>query len=684
VLEEGFFDLAGVEVLKGPQVLFFGKNATAGVISIKTADPTPDWQFKTRASYEFKGEEAQLEGVASGPLTQNLGIRVAVRGTKAWGGYYDNESRPYSITYPLSATTSPTYTSYPTSSNQPGNREFLGRITLKWQPTAEITDTLKASYDYNKANNSSYNYVAYNCPGGVTQLSGYACGFNFTTHQNNLPSQVAANFPYAGDGSLYNQYKSAAVTNTFNIDLGKVTLTNVTNYNWNNNQWLCACEFDSSASSVWATENSSWSAFSNELRALTHYDGPLNVMMGLLYQSTKRDFAQYVSYSYNNDPTQGANQYMDGTKMSWTKGETISGFGQVTWKVLPKVELDAGVRYTHETKDSYFIQPYTSPTFIGAWPDGSASVVNAHQVFDNWSPDVSLTYKPVRDVMFYAAYKTGYKSGGFSNGGIYSLAVTNPASAFTFNPETTAGFEVGVKSTLADNQLRLNLNFYTYKYKNLQIDFFDSAKVAFQTLTADARTKGVELEAEYAPRAVHGLNVHGAINYNDAHYTSFPAAPCYAGQSISEGCNENADGSPIASGGTGVRQNLNGVVLGMAPHWTGTLGATYETAVGNRYKAGISADMRYSSGYLVSGFGEYFSRNPSYAVLDMGVRFGAEDGNWQVAVLGKNLTNKQYINGGVDGPLTGGGTGTTSGTHADLMGFGALPRTVTLQISKNF
>jgi outer membrane receptor protein involved in Fe transport len=94
VLEEGFFDLAGVEVLKGPQVLFFGKNATAGVISIKTADPTPTWQFRTKASYEFKAQQAQLEGVASGPLTDDLGLRVAVRGTKAWGGYYDNVSQP--------------------------------------------------------------------------------------------------------------------------------------------------------------------------------------------------------------------------------------------------------------------------------------------------------------------------------------------------------------------------------------------------------------------------------------------------------------------------------------------------------------------------------------------------------------------------------------------------------------
>ena len=675
VLEEGFFDLSGVEVLKGPQVLFFGKNATAGVISIKTADPTSTWQFKTRASYEVKAKDAQLEGIASGPISDDLGIRLAVRGSKAWGGYYDNVSRPYTL-----AGLGAGYVSQPTSSDQPGNRELLARLTLKYQPTSAITDTFKASFDYNKANNSSYNYVAYNCPTGVTQLSGYACGFNFTTHQNNMPAVEAKNFPYAGNGDLYNRYKSAAATNTLAYELGKVTVTNVTNYNWNNNQWLCGCEFDASAGSVFATENSSWKAFSNELRALTHYDSPVNLMVGLLYQQTRRNYAQYVSYSASNYPALGVDQYQDGDKTSYTKGQTLSGFGQVIWKVLPAVEFDAGVRYTHETKDSSFVQPYTSPAFIGVWPSGAASQVTAHQVFDNWSPDVSLTWKPIRDVMFYAAYKTGYKSGGFSNGGIYSLANPDPVSAFTFNPETTHGFEGGVKSTILDNQLRLNFDLYAFKYKNLQIDFFNSAIVAFQTLTADALTKGAELDFEFAPRAVRGLNIHGSVNYNNAHYTNFPEAPCYAGQSVAEGCNEVY----TAALGAYTRQNLNGAALGMAPHWTGALGATYETEVSATLKAGLNVDTRYSSAYLVSGFGEGFSRNPSYAVFDAGVRFGAQDGNWEFAIIGKNLTNKQYINGGVDGPLTGSGTGTNNGVHADLMGFGATPRTVQFQISKSF
>src|SRR5687768_16824541 len=94
VINEGFFDLARLEILKGPQALFFGKNATAGVVSITTADPTPDWEFTVRGGYEFRSEQAQIEGIASGPLSDTLGIRVAVRGSKMWGGYFKNVADP--------------------------------------------------------------------------------------------------------------------------------------------------------------------------------------------------------------------------------------------------------------------------------------------------------------------------------------------------------------------------------------------------------------------------------------------------------------------------------------------------------------------------------------------------------------------------------------------------------------
>jgi iron complex outermembrane receptor protein len=691
IINEGFFDLARVEILKGPQALFFGKNATAGVISITTADPTARPEFRARASYEFNAQQGQLEFMGSGPLSDTLGVRVALRGSKMWGGYYRNVATP--VTYTTldiaNGFAATPHVAAPAVTDQPGEKELIGRITLKWEPTDRLTATFKASGTYNEVNNGSWTYSAYHCPAGMSQLTGYACDGGFVLHQNNIPADIAANFPFAkSDGSLYNRYKSYALTANLVYDLDDVSITSVTNYNWNNNRFACACDFQSSARGTWATENTSYRAFSSELRALTTFDSPVNLMVGGLYQKTKRAFDQFVMFANLEDSSKSAaNRYLAFTKDSQTDGETVALFGQATWKLVPQLELAAGARYTHETKDSYFTQPYVNGAFATIFVPGV--VTQANQRFNNWSPEVSLTWKPTRDLLVYGAYKTAYKSGGFSNGGIHSALSPNPLTDLSFDPERAAGFEGGIKSTLLDNQLRLNLSLYSYLYKDLQIDFFNSTVFAFQTLTADARTKGAELEFEYAPHAVPGLNLHGSVSYNKSRYTDFPAAPCYAGQRPAEGCNlilNPATGAyrPITGVEVGQRQNLNGQATSVAPEWTGSVGVAYDGTIGSGLTFGVNADLRWSSSYVVSAFGNPDSRQGSYATLDAGVRIGGEDDRWQIALIGKNLTNKFYVSGVVDGPSTGAGRGTAAGVHADQLGYGSVPRTVTLQLTTKF
>ncbi len=689
IIQEGFFDLARMELLKGPQALFFGKNATAGVISLTTADPGNEVELSGKIGYEFKSQQAQIEAIGSMPLSDTVGLRVALRGSKMYGGYYKNVSvdRTYTTVDIQSLLAGGTgnpigHVAAPAPKDEPGEDELLGRVTLKFTPDDRLSITLKGNYDYNEVNNSSWNYVAFNCPTGVSQLTGYACNTKFVTHQNNIPTDIAPDFPYAKeDGQLYNRYRSWGLTGNINYELDGVTITSVTNFNTNNNRWTCACDFQTSNAGTWATENSTWRAFSSELRALTTFDGPINLMVGGLYQKTKRKFAQWIMFAgLRNSLASPENQYLATTKTSFTDGETLAVFGQVTWKVIPTVELAGGVRYTHETKDSFFTQPYNNPGVQAIFrdqldPDGLGEVT-ANQTFNNWSPEATITWKPTQDVLVYGAYKTAYKSGGFSNGGINSKFSSDPVADLTFNPERARGFEVGLKTTLMDRQLRFNVGLYRYNYRDLQVDFFNSPIFAFQTLTADARTKGVEVEFEYAPRSLAGLNVHGSVNYNKANYTSFAQAPCYAGQTIAEGC--------TFVGGLDARQNLNGAPLSVAPKWTGNFGVGYDAPVGNGLKFGVNVDTRYSGSYLASGFGNADSRQGKYAVLDAGVRFGAEDDNWTIALIGKNLTNRFYVSGVVDGPSTGTASGGVTGLHADQLGFGNVPRTVQVQLAKQF
>ncbi len=678
VINEGFFDLARVEILKGPQALFYGKNATAGVISLTTADPGKDREILARVGYEANARQLYGELVYSTPLSDTLGLRLAVRGSKMFGGYYRNAagSQAYNTFDVATLTTNP-HTAAPAAADQPQEREVIGRATLKYDGGSGLTATIKASGSWNDTIGNGWNYSAVRCPTGATALnSAYTCDGGFKLYQNNFPTDIAQATPYSrSNGDLYNTYKSWQVTGTVNYDMQNVTLNSVTNYNWNNNKFGCDCDF--LGGGVWATENASYHAFSQELRALTKFDSPVNLMVGGLYQKTKRTFFQAVLFAnIENSAAPTGMRYVAYAKDSATDGETLSAYGQAIWKILPTLEATAGVRYTHETKASFFTQPYVNPALTGIFRPQSAAtngVLTGDQKFEDWSPDVTLSWKPNSDVMVYGAYKTAYKSGGFSNSAINSALVSNnPSADLAFNPERGRGFEAGIKTTLFDRQLRANLTLYSYKYTDLQIDYFNSQVFAYVTYNAGAaRSKGVELELEYAPRSVPGLSLHGTLNYNRARYINF-ISPCWSGQSIAAGCSlTSADGQP--------RQDLSGAPTSAAPEWTATAGVSYETAIGKGLKLGGNVDTRTSSSYLGSSFGDPYTRQAGYAVVDAGLRIGAENDRWQLAVIGKNLTNKFYFIGGGTAPLTGAGTGTNNATLGDVIGYGSMPRTVRLQ-----
>ena len=150
VINEGFFDLGRVEVLKGPQALFFGKNATAGVVSLTTADPTDTLYVKARAGYEFKADQVVLEGVVSGPLSETLSARLAVRGSKMYGGYYTNISDPIAYdTFDVATGITTPRTSLPSPNQQPKEKELLARATLLWKPSSSFSWNLKGTVNYN-------------------------------------------------------------------------------------------------------------------------------------------------------------------------------------------------------------------------------------------------------------------------------------------------------------------------------------------------------------------------------------------------------------------------------------------------------------------------------------------------------------------------------------------------------
>lgn len=678
IMNEGLFDMERVEILKGPQALFFGKNATAGVVNIATAGPTTDLYMKAKAGFEFRSQQAFGELVVSAPLSDTLGVRVALRGSKMFGGYYDNTAP--ATTYTTTDIATGIATSHVTPRgprDMPGGREIMGRVTLRWQPTDRLTATLKGSATSSHTNSPGWSLRCTKSQTGISSLDPTdTCRGKFEVRQNNIPLDIAASLPHNvvnDEGDLLGNWKSWSVTGTLEYDLDNITLTSISNYHKTRNKWASDANWQGGPRGFYSVEDHQFSAFSSELRALTSFEGPVNLMLGAYYQNTDQELNQAAAQNglENSNAPRPEYRYVGNVKFGLMKGETISGYGQLLWQVVPAVELSGGVRYTHETKDSFFVQPYSHPAGIAAGTWLPNSPLTPKQTFNAWSPEVTLKYAITPDVMVFGAYKTAYKSGGF-NIQVTQGPNTNETNTL-FKPEKGRGFEMGVKSTLLDKQLRFNLTAYRYKYTDLQIENFDAQKIALVATNAGSTiVKGVEADLQFAPRAVPGLVLSGTVNYNRARYQEF-IGPCWVGQKRSQGCTLTSI--------FGLSQNLAGKPTAMAPDWTAAAGVEYETQVSDGWWAGASVNGRYSSSYFTNAFARPFSRQSGYAVLDGSITVRSDDNRWTIALIGKNLTNRFYQTGGLEGLQTGSGTATEAGIPSDQIGFGSLPRTVQLSLT---
>jgi iron complex outermembrane recepter protein len=292
-------------------------------------------------------------------------------------------------------------------------------------------------------------------------------------------------------------------------------------------------------------------------------------------------------------------------------------------------------------------------TKLAGYPGGP----DPRLTFNNFSPEVTISYKPSTDLMIFASYKRGFKSGGFDAGYTAGALIANPArraAGQAFKPEHVEGGEIGLKSTLMDRQLTFNVTGYWYDYKDLQVSSFDTNVRTFLTLNAaKARIRGIELETRFSPRSVPGLTFHASAAWSDAKFVDYLGA-CYNGQTIALGCNQQWNAASLANQGLlgavpdpiGVNpllgfytsQNLAGRRLRKAPEWSLQFGGYYETAVSTGLMASLSADVSYSSGYDTGTAYQPLAYQPGFAKLDATFRLFSDNKRWELATSPTSAT----------------------------------------------
>ena len=215
--------------------------------------------------------------------------------------------------------------------------------------------------------------------------------------------------------------------------------------------------------------------------------------------------------------------------------------------------------------------------------------------------------------------------------------VTNTATigSLTYKSETSNGFEVGYKAELLNRRLSLDLNAYRYNYGNLQRDILNPTTVTFLIQNAAAALiEGVEAKAQFAVTSDFGLWTDAT--YNNAKYTSYANAPCYAGQTVAQGC-----AGPNYSSGV---QNLTGDTLYLAPKWDIDTGFTFQHQVDGDWKVALDADVEYNSGYATSDLHNPIDLQHKYYRLNADIRV-FDSRHWTFALVGRDINDALVVLG---------------------------------------
>ncbi len=641
----GTFDLASAEILKGPQALFYGKNSPGGIISLRTADPTPSFEAALSAGYEFNADETRVEGFVSGPISDVLGIRVA-------GYFSDIEGYIRNDSLPAAGSTR-------SFDRAPRGQEFATRLTLKLEPEGN---------DFDARFKLAYNEVDDLGASGVVQLIG--CGAALPQLASPRADCVADNrtslidpgpnfqaiYPTAEGGNIFshrNQLLSSLEVNASPTD--DITITSITGfYRYESDSLGNISGLDVQPIFLALPEQVTYRDFNQEVRVASEFDGILNFVAGGAYQLSR------ANYSNNFHITAAGNFRAFHDADLFQRGEAFSVFGQVVLRPSETFELTAGGRYSEETKNlrtfSFTVEQFSAVPRVS---------------FDNFSPEVTAKWSPSSDVNLFASYRSGFLSGGFNGNGSPNYTGRN----LTYDQQTTEGFEAGVKARLFDRSLRVNLSVFDYDIRGLQVSATQGA-VVLQTNAGRAYTRGVELDGVWST-PVEGLQLRGALSYNKARYEDFTFA-CWKGQSIAQGCDTGLVGANFAL------QDMSGDRIVRAPDWGSAIGFNYEGEVSG-LRIGLSGDANYSGGYFNNAFNAPMMWQEGYWLMDSNLRVGSEDERWEIALIGRNLTNKYYVARSSEQPFSGGTAGTaTANRQADVLGAVNRGREIMLRVTTRF
>lgn len=586
-----FFDVSRVEVLRGPQGVLFGKNATAGAINIVSASPTDYLTAEIGGHYEAEYQGWGVDGYVSGPLTEKLNGRLAVK--KEVRGAYVRD----------------------TFLNRDRGEEdtFAVRGMLEWTPTEDLTLQFKAEH------------AQYERIGNVLEIG--ACTTNLALILAASPTEdckmnrVTAQETMGGD-------KAEATSATVNIEYqrGAMTFSSITGFS----TYDSLVDRDTDLTPAYALirrKDEQYQQVSQEFRVASPADWRVSFVAGIYGQSQDLDifdqidtgtglrpFSNLDSAPFNPTTNYRLKKLADQSQTLW------SAYAQATWNMTDALRLIAGARYSEEKKRiDYRADRYEFGSDIAAPTDMDIDVTGRVRRESSFDPQITIQYDLASNVVIYGTGSMVHKAGGFNidetNG--HRMPVT-----FEYRPEEAQGVEIGLKAGYRRGFI--NVALFQTDFSDLQVSSYDGVTSSVRN-AADARTRGVEIDGRW--RLGASLTLNGSLAYLDAKFVDYPGGACTAA--------EAALVAPAACS-----KNLAGNRLTLAPEWAGTIGLDYRADIANGLTMIAGGNLNYKADYFTQESNDPVQLIRAATTLDLrsGVEWG--DGAWSATISAKNVTDE--------------------------------------------
>ena len=565
-----FVDVSQVEVLKGPQGTLFGRNATGGLVQVTTKTPTHDLHLDMDASYG-NYDAGKVDLYVTGGLTDKLAADLAVQASAQGEGYGVNHATGKDV--------------------DQNDGTIVARS--KWLFDASPSTRLTTIFDYSQIRAS---FVA------IQTVPGTA-----------LPAFLGSNYKFSNawdtntDAQPILSSKGGGVSTRLEQDLGFARFIDTVAYR--QSQLFYTLDLDGTSTPFESGHILARDAsFSEEAQLQSQKGDRVQYTAGAFYYHDDAKYApgNQIQFPGFFDPIAPFDALgLIGQQVT----TSAAGYIQATTEILPATNLTLGARYTYERRALAALEQGVVPGDIIV---ATLGAVNAAKDFGKPTYRVALDHRFSDEVLAYASFNTGFKSGGFNT--------QSPADP-PFNQETLTAYEVGLKTDLLDRRLRLNGSFFYYDYQHVQVELLEQAGTGVVN-GPNAVVYGTDIDFE--GRLTPDFTVSGGVEYVHDRFTkATPLVPF----------GTPGGGVPLTTEGS-----ADGNRLPVTPDSVVDLRGDYKfDLLGGKANANLT--YQYNTGWYAEP--DNLIHQPAFSLLNASVRWKSPNQTYTVSVYGTNLTNAE-------------------------------------------